>query len=110
MQRLTLVGTCSGFLILVLKFLENIRALLKKTPVSPERYFNQRLLKFNLYFATYSGSTFSVRSMFEQHHLHLSMKFAMQKIKADALTAQTVKNILKKTIERFVASENTFSF
>ena len=34
----------------------------------------------------------------------------MQKIKADTLTAQPVKNSLKKTIERFVASENTFSF
>ena len=48
--------------------------------------------------------------MFEQHHLHSSMKFAMQKIKADTLTAQTVKNSLKKTIEKFVASEKTFSF
>ena len=37
--------------------------------------------------------------MFEQHHLHLSMKFAMQKIKADALTAQTVKKRLKDLLQ-----------
>ena len=34
----------------------------------------------------------------------------MHKIKPDKLTEGTVKNNLKGTIERFVASDNAFSF
>ena len=48
--------------------------------------------------------------MYEQHHLSSSINFAMHKIKPGTLTAGTVKNNFKGTIERFVASGNAFSF
>ena len=48
--------------------------------------------------------------MYEQHHLRSSINFAMYKTKSDTLTTGTVKNNFKRTIERFVASDNGFSF
>ena len=48
--------------------------------------------------------------MHDQRHLRSSINFAMTKIKPFTLTAGTVKNIIKGKIERFVASDNLFSF
>ena len=48
--------------------------------------------------------------MYEQHYLRSLINFAMHKIKPDTLTAGTVKNNFKRTIDRFVASDNGFSF
>ena len=48
--------------------------------------------------------------MHDQRHLPSSINFAMTKIKPVTLTAGTVKNIIKGKIERFVASDNVFSF
>ena len=78
-------------------------------PVSPAGYFNQRLLNFNQPFALDADYIFFARSVYEQHHLRSSINFAMHKIKPGKLTAGTVKNNFKGTIERFVASDNAFS-
>ena len=77
--------------------------------ISLARYFNQRLLNFNQYFPSDAGYIFFVRSVFEQHHLRLSINYTMHKIKAGTLTTGTIKNNFKGIIERFVASDNAFS-
>ena len=46
--------------------------------------------------------------MYEQHQLRLSKDFAMHKINAGSLTAGSVISNFKRTIERFVASDNAF--
>ena len=79
-------------------------------PISPARYFNQRLLNLNQCFASDADYVFFARSVFEQHHLRSSINFAMHKIKPGTFTAGTVKNNFKETMERFVASENDFPF
>ena len=53
---------------------------------------------------------FFAESVYEQHHLSSSINFAMHKIKSGTLKAGTVKNNLKGTFERLVASDNAFSF
>ena len=78
-------------------------------PISPGRYFNQRSLNFNQYFA-YANYIFFARSVFEQYHLRSSINFAMHKIKPGTLTAGPVKSNFKGMVERFVASDNAFSF
>ena len=78
--------------------------------ISLARYFNQRLLNFNQYFASDADYIFFGRPVFEQHHLRLSINFAMHKIKAGTLTAGTIKKNFKGIIERFAASDNAFSF
>ena len=72
-------------------------------------YFNQRLLNFNQYFASDADYIFFTRPVDEQHHLHLSVNFAMHEVKPGKLTAGSVKDF-KGTIERFVARDNVFSF
>ena len=58
--------------------------------ISLVRYFNQRLLNFNLYFASDADCIFFARSVYGQHYLGSSINFAMHKIKPDTLTAGTV--------------------
>ena len=48
--------------------------------------------------------------MYEQYHLRSSINIATHKIKPGTLTARTVKNNFKGTLERFVASDSAFSF
>ena len=48
--------------------------------------------------------------MHDQRHLRSSINFVMTKIKPVTLTAGTVKSIIKGKIERFVVSNNVFSF
>ena len=79
-------------------------------PISPARYFNQRLLNFNQYFASDADYIFFARSVYGQYHLCSSINFAMHKIKPGTLTAGTVKINFKGTIERFVKRDNAFSF
>ena len=50
------------------------------------------------------------RSVYEQHNLCSSKNFVIYKIKASALTSETVENNLKRKTEIFVASDNAFSF
>ena len=79
-------------------------------PLSPAWYFNQRLLNFDQYFASDADYIFFVRSVCEQYHLRSTFNFAMHKIKPGTLTAGAVKSNFKKAVERFVASDNSFSF
>ena len=79
-------------------------------PISPVRYFNQRLLSFDQYFASDADHIFFTRSAYEQHYLRSSINFAMHKIKPGTLTARTIKSYFKGTTERFVARDNAFSF
>ena len=64
---------------------------LANIPVSPAWHFNQRLLNFNQYFASYADYIFFARPVFEQHLLHSSINFVVYKIKPGTLTAASVK-------------------
>ena len=77
---------------------------------SHARYFNQRLQSFNQYFASDADCIFFSRSVYEQYHLSSPINFVMRKIKTGTLTAGTVENNMNWTIERFVTSDNSFSF
>lgn len=46
--------------------------------------------------------------MYEQQHLRKSINFAIHNTKLRTLTAETIKNDFKGTIERFVESGNAF--
>ena len=48
--------------------------------------------------------------MYEQHHLHSSINFDIQKIKPGTLTARRVKNNVKEMVKRLVVRDNVFSF
>ena len=61
-------------------------------PISPVQYFNQILLTFNRYFAS---------------DVYFLPDLCMI---STTYVAGTIKNIFKEKIERFVASDNAFSF
>ena len=69
----------------------------------------QRLLNFNQYFVSDADYICFIKSVYQQYHLHSSINFAMHKIRQGTLTARTVKNNFKGTIERFFANDNAFS-
>ena len=52
----------------------------KDIPISPARYFNQRLLNFNQWFASDADYIFFARSVYELYYLRSSKNFAMHKI------------------------------
>ena len=76
-------------------------------PLSPDRYFNKRLLNFNHYFVPDVDYVFSARSVHGQHHIHSSINFAMHKIES---RQECLKIILKKQLKSLFASDNVFSF
>ena len=78
--------------------------------ICPAQYFNQRLLNFNMHFASDADYIFFARSAHEQYHPRSSIYFAMHKTKLGTLTPETVKSNFKGTIEKFVARDNAFSF
>ena len=67
-------------------------------------------MTFNQYFASDTNYIFFARSVYEQHRLRSSINFATHKIKLGTLATGIAKNSFKGTIERFVASDNSFSF
>ena len=78
--------------------------------ISPARYFNQRLLNHNQIFASDPVYIFFARTVDKQYLLRSSINFAMHKIKPGQLTAGTIKQNYRGTIDKYVASDNAFSF
>ena len=72
------------------------------------KYFNQSLWNFNQFIVSDADYIFFTRSVYKQHHLRLSINFAIRKIKPGTLTARTVKSNFKEAIERCVARDNAF--
>ena len=83
---------------------------LQDTLIRPAYYFNQKLLNFDQFLASATNYIFFARSVYGQCHLHSSINVYMHKIKPDTVKAKKVKSNFKGTVERFVASENSFSF
>ena len=81
----------------------------RDTSVNPAWYFNQRLLNFNQYFASDAACIFFARSVYKQYHWCSSVNVTMHKFKPDRITTGMVKNF-EGTVERFVSTDNTFSF
>ena len=80
-------------------------------PISPARYFNQRLLNFNQYFASDADYIFFARSVYEPFvPFAFINKLCYAQIKPGTLTAGTVKSSFKGTKETFVARDSSFSF
>ena len=81
-----------------------------EVPLSPVKYFNQRLLSFKQTFAADPDYTFFARSIVEQCHLKSSINIALQKIRCSELTASSIKGNYKESIKKLLANDNAFSF
>ena len=91
-------------------FLLRVNLTIFVIPVSPALYFNQRLLKFNQYFASDADYIFFAWSAYEQHYLRSLISFVMYKIKPATLTAGTVKSNFKSGIEKLLQGQCIFIY
>ena len=82
----------------------------REVPLSPVKYFNQRLLNFKQTFASDADFIFFARSIVEQHHLKSSINISMQKVRGMQITAGIVKQNYKESVKRLLSSENAYSF
>ena len=62
----------------------------RKIPLTPVKYFNQRLLNYTQKFASDSDYIFFARSVLQQVSLQNSISIALSKVKATSLTAGTL--------------------
>ena len=81
----------------------------REIPLSPVKYFNQRLLNHSQIFASDPDYIFFARSVLEQHYLSSSINIAMHKLKPGS-TAKSIRLNYKDTVHKFLADTDAFSF
>ena len=81
-----------------------------EVPLSPVKYFNQRLLNFKQILAADPDYIVFARSIVEQCHLKSSINIALQKIRCSELTASSIKGNYKESIKQLLTNDNKFSF
>ena len=72
----------------------------REVPLSPVKYFNQRLLNFRQSFASDADYIFFAGSIVEQHHLRSSINISMHKGQGMQLTAESVKQNYEESVKR----------
>ena len=73
----------------------------REVPLSPVKYFNQRLLNFRQSFASDADYILFARSIVEQYHLRSSNNICMHKVQGMQLTAGSVKKFIKSQSKDF---------
>ena len=78
--------------------------------LSPVKYFNQRLLNYKQKFASDSDYIFFAHSVTQHLNLNSRINIAMQKIKADGLTAGMLLSGFKERVQSLIAHDDAFTF
>ena len=78
--------------------------------LSPTKYFNQRLLNYKQKFASDSDYIFFAQAVTQHLNLNSRINIAMQKIKAEGLTAGMLSQNFKERVQSFVANDDAFNF
>ena len=82
----------------------------RDVPVSPVKYFNQRLLNYTQKFASDSDYIFFAHSVMLKLCLKNQINIAMRKVSSDALTAGMLSGNFKAKVREFIATDKAFSF
>ena len=82
----------------------------RNKPLSPTKYFNQRLLNYTQKFASDSDYIFFAQSVLQHLNLNNSINIAMQKVKMDGMTAGALSQNYKERIQGFLANDDAFNF
>ena len=78
--------------------------------LSPTKYFNQRLLNYKQKFASDSDYIFFAQSVTQHLNLNSRINIAMQKIRAEGLTAGMLSENFRERVQTFVANDEAFNF
>ena len=82
----------------------------RDVPLSPVKYFNQRLLNYTQRFSSDTDYIFFVHSVLLKLQLNTQINIAMQKICSDSLTAGMLSSNFKERVKEFIASDKAFTF
>ena len=82
----------------------------RTVPISPTRYFNQRLLNYTQKFASDSDYIFFANHASQEMKLYSKITIAMKKMKGCNVTAGMFNNNFRETVNSFVAHDQAFSF
>ena len=82
----------------------------REVPLSPCKYFNQRLLNHTQVFASDADYIFFAHSVTQHLNLNSCINIAMKKIKADGLTAGELSQNFKEKISTLIANDEAFNF
>lgn len=79
-------------------------------PLSPVKYFNQRLLNYTQKFASDSDYIFFAHMILLKLNLASQINIAMRKISANDLTAGVLTKNFTEKVKQFIADDKAFSF
>ena len=78
--------------------------------LTPNKYFNQRLLNYKQTYASEVDYIFFVHSVYQQLNVTSKINIAMQKVCSNQLTAGMLTGNFKETVQSFVANDEAYSF
>ena len=82
----------------------------REIPLSPVKYFNQRLLNYTQNFASDSDYIFFANYVVQQTNLRSRINIAMKKVPGNNLTAGMFSQSYRETVANFIANDEAFSF
>ena len=82
----------------------------REIPISPSRYFNQRLLNYSQKFASDSDYIFFAHSVLQKLQLNSQINIAMRKVACNTLTAGMLSKNFKENVKKFIAKDKAYSF
>ena len=82
----------------------------RKIKLSPNKYFNQRLLNYKQKFASESDYVFFAHAVYQHLNMTSRINIAMRKVCSNQLTAGVLSRNFKETISSCVANDQAFSF
>ena len=82
----------------------------RTVPLSPTKYFNQRLLNYRQKFASDTDYIFFAHAVTQHLNLNSRINIAMQKVKADGITAGMMTSDFKERVKSFIANDDAFTF
>lgn len=82
----------------------------REIPLTPNKYFNQRLLNYKQTFASEPDYLFFVHSVYQQLNMISRIKISMQKLCSTNLTAGMLSKNFKEKVKSFVANNEAYNF
>ena len=80
------------------------------TPLSPTKYFNQRLLNYTQKFSSDSDYIFFAHKIMQSVNLNNQINIAMRKVASNNLTAGMLCSNFNEKVKDFIASDQAFTF
>ena len=81
----------------------------REIPLTPSKYFNQRLLHYTQKFASDNDYIFFAHTVLQKVQLSSQINIAMKKVLSNDLTAGMLSKTFKQRMEEFIAKDKAFS-